>query len=73
MTAPKVPGLPNDSVTAYALRMRILGRFLQIVGLAVLPLAIVLQLAGLGLGDMLVMMVAGASSFYLGRIVEAYG
>jgi hypothetical protein len=52
--------------------MRSLGRALQFAGLIALPAAIVLQLNGLPLRDMLLIMVAGMASFYLGRIIEGY-
>lgn len=50
-----------------------LGRGLQILGLIVLPLAMILQLRGLKLGQMLVATVAGFCLFYVGRIIEGYG
>jgi hypothetical protein len=57
--------------------MRALGRLLQIIGLILLPLAIVLELTkdfGLPftLKDMLMMLVFGAAAFYLGRVLEGY-
>ena len=66
--------------TAAGIRlMRQLGKLLQIVGLVLPPLAIVMQLmkgAGgrplVSVGEMLVMLVAGVSAFWLGRIVEGY-
>ena len=61
--------------------VRTLGKLLQVVGLVMLPAAMVMQLTGgvrapLGMGSvsaMLVLMVFGAAIFSLGRIVEGYG
>jgi hypothetical protein len=57
--------------------MKRFGRFLQIVALLLLPLAMVLELTkdyGLpfGLKDMLLMLLFGGTIFYLGRILEGY-
>lgn len=57
--------------------MRWLGRLLQVAGLIVLPLAMALELVkdfGLpfGLKDMLLMLVFGATLFYVGRMLEGY-
>ena len=57
--------------------MRAVGKLLQILGLILLPLAIVLELTkdfGLPftLRDMLLMLVFGAAAFYLGRVMEGY-
>ncbi len=52
--------------------MNALGRLLQLVGLIALPLAIVMQLSGLSVRDMLMMTIGGAALFYLGRLVEGY-
>jgi hypothetical protein len=53
--------------------MATFGRQLQFFGLAVLPLAMVLQLADkLSVGQMLVMATMGFSAFWIGRIVEGY-
>jgi len=57
--------------------MRTLGRSLQILGLVVLPVAMLLELTRIlgptfGVRDMLVMLVFGASIFYLGRFIEGY-
>jgi hypothetical protein len=50
-----------------------LGRLMQIVGLVLPPLSIVLQLQGaISLGQMLTMLVASVSAFWLGRIIEGY-
>ena len=60
--------------------MRQLGRFLQHVGLVLPPLGMVLQLLRdgngrpmLSVGQMLTMLVAGISAFWIGRIIEGYG
>lgn len=46
---------------------------MQILGLVILPLGMLLQLAGtISLGRMLVMMLAGVCLFGIGRIVEGY-
>jgi hypothetical protein len=57
--------------------MRILGRTLQLVGLVVLPLAMVLELSKLlgrdfGVSDMVIMLVAGTAAFVMGRVIEGY-
>jgi hypothetical protein len=57
--------------------MKALGRLLQWFALAVLPLAMLLELTGaLGrsfhVSQMLIMLVLGLSAFYLGRIIEGY-
>jgi len=53
--------------------MRSFGHYLQLLGLALPPLSIVLQLSGsISLGTMLVMLVAAASLFGIGRILEGY-
>jgi hypothetical protein len=54
--------------------MRQLGRFLQVVALfVVLPGAMVAQLAsGLSVWQLLIALVAGAATFYLGRYIEGY-
>ena len=53
--------------------MRSIGRLLQVVGLAVPPLAMVMQLSSaLSLGKMLVALVAAVCLFLIGRIVEGY-
>jgi len=49
---------------------------MQIAGLTVLPVAVLLEMMGRlgrrGLSDMLLLMVFGAISFYLGRYLEGY-
>jgi F0F1-type ATP synthase membrane subunit a len=53
--------------------MASLGRALQILGLVLPPLSIVLQLqSAITAGQMLLMLVAAVSAFWLGRIVEGY-
>ncbi len=57
--------------------MRILGRALQLFGLVVLPVAMVLELSKLlgrdfGVSDMVIMLVAGATAFLMGRVIEGY-
>ncbi len=53
--------------------MRSFGRALQIIGLAVLPLGSILQLASaITLGQMLTMLVAGACVFGIGTILQGY-
>ncbi len=59
--------------------MRPFGRLLQIIGLVLPPLAIVLQLINgpggrplVSVGQMLTMLVAGVSAFWIGRILEGY-
>jgi hypothetical protein len=53
--------------------MRALGRFLQQVGLVGPPLAIVLQLVNkVTVGQMLALLVASISLFYIGRLIEGY-
>jgi hypothetical protein len=57
--------------------MKLLGKTLQLVGLVLLPLAMMLELTGLlgresGVADMLVMLAFGAAAFVLGRLVEGY-
>jgi uncharacterized protein involved in cysteine biosynthesis len=54
-------------------RMATFGHWLQILGLVVPPLAIILQLqSAISLGQMLTMVVAAFSAFWIGRIVEGY-
>ena len=57
--------------------MRSIGRTLQILGLAVLPMSMVLELSGglgrsFGVSDMVVMLVFGAGAFAAGRLIEGY-
>jgi len=57
--------------------MRTLAKFMQLLGLVLLPLAVLLEVAGSlsrdrGVADMLIMMLVGASSFYLGWVMEGY-
>lgn len=56
--------------------MGTIGKALQILGLVILPTAVVLELLGRlgrnGLSEMLLMMIFGAAAFGLGRFVEGY-
>lgn len=53
--------------------LRVVGRFVQMVGLALPALAIVLELGHtISLGQMLVMLVAAVCCFGIGRIMESY-
>jgi hypothetical protein len=53
--------------------MRVIGRFGQVLGLAVPPLAILLQLnQSISLGQMLSMLLFAACAFWIGRIMEGY-
>lgn len=53
--------------------MRSICRILQHAGLIALPLGMVLELTGtIRLGQMLLVMVAGACAFWIGRILEGY-
>ncbi len=53
--------------------MRTLGRMMQFVGLAMAPVAILLQLnLTISVAQMLVMGLAAISAFYIGRILEGY-
>lgn len=61
--------------------MRSFGKLLQFAGLAALPLAMILQLmpgdtkdgTAITVGQMLMMLIAGACLFWIGRILEGYG
>jgi hypothetical protein len=70
-------GMERRKGVTYDVGMRSVGRLLQMLGLLLLPLAVVLELTkefGLpfGLKDMLVMLVFSAAVFYIGRLVEGY-
>ena len=57
--------------------MQSLGRLLQLVGLAVLPLSMFLEMSkGLGrafhLSQMVIMLVFGVAAFAMGRLIEGY-
>lgn len=56
--------------------MKALGRLLQIGGLVLLPVAMLLELSGQlgrrGVAELLLMLVAGAAAFGLGRLLEGY-
>ena len=59
--------------------MGVFGKFLQVLGLALLPLAIILDLLGgsdplrpFGVSQMVLMLGFGMAIFYIGRILEGY-
>lgn len=53
--------------------MHALGRLMQLVGLGLPLVAVVMQLGNhISVRDMLLMLVAAACLFYLGRYVEGY-
>ncbi len=57
--------------------MKGLGKLLQLAGLTILPLSMLMQLTDLlgrriGLDQMVIMLIAGVTAFYLGRLVEGY-
>lgn len=59
--------------------MGALGKFLQVLGLALLPLSIILDLLGgsdpirpFGVSQMVLMLGFGMAIFYIGRILEGY-
>jgi hypothetical protein len=57
--------------------MKLLGKTLQLVGLVLLPAAMLLELTGAlgresGVADMLLMLAFGAAAFTLGRFLEGY-
>lgn len=57
--------------------MKFLGKMLQLFGLIILPLSIVMQLSDLlgrkiNLSQMVFMLVAGVTAFYLGLLIEGY-
>lgn len=57
--------------------MKALGRLLQFGGLALLPLAMMMEVTGAlgrdsGVADMLLMLGFGAGIFYVGRYMEGY-
>jgi len=53
--------------------MRTIGRFLQILGLLLLPASMVVQLmGGITPGQLLLALVFGGAAFYLGRMLEGY-
>jgi hypothetical protein len=50
-----------------------IGRLMQIGGLVLPPLSIILELQGaINAGQMLLMLVAAVSMFWIGRILEGY-
>ena len=57
--------------------MRLFGRSLQLLGLTILPVAAFLELSqglgrAFGLSQMVIMLIFGAASFYLGWLLEGY-
>ncbi len=56
--------------------LKSLGRLLQIGGLVLLPVAMLMELSGQlgrrGVAELLIMLVAGAAAFGLGRLLEGY-
>ena len=56
--------------------LKSLGRLLQIGGLILLPVAMLMELSGQlgrrGVAELLIMLVAGAAAFGLGRLLEGY-
>jgi hypothetical protein len=57
--------------------MRSLGKLLQLMGLIVLPVAMLLELTDtlgrpFGVSDMVTMLVFGIAVFFLGRLMEGY-
>jgi len=56
--------------------MRQVGKFLQVLGLVILPTAMLLELSGMlgrrGVSEMVIMLVFGAAAFAVGRIIEGY-
>ena len=57
--------------------MSIVGRFLQVLGLIILPASLVIEATGglgrdFGVSHMLVMMIFGAALFGLGRLIGGY-
>ena len=56
--------------------LKSLGRLLQIGGLVLLPVAMLMELSGQlgrrGVAELLIMLVAGAAAFGLGRLIEGY-
>ena len=57
--------------------MRSLGKALQVFALALLPLSMLMEATdllgrGIGVSDMVIMLVAGVAAFMLGRLLEGY-
>jgi hypothetical protein len=84
-TSVPVPTVDTEILSGLLLRavefticaMRTIGRFLQLVGLIVLPASMFLELAGgldraFGVSEMVVMLVFGVAAFGIGRLVEGY-
>ena len=67
------PQSGNEHAGNGGFTMRLLARAAQFLGLAIPPLAMVLQLSEtISLGQMLTMLLAAVSLFWIGRIVEGY-
>ncbi|MCA9162742.1 MAG: hypothetical protein KDA62_07175 [Planctomycetales bacterium] len=61
----------------YDSHMKAIGRFMQLIGLIVLPLSMFLEITGgldrsIGLSEMVIMLVFGIAIFGAGRMVEGY-
>ena len=59
------------------LLMRVIGRFLQMLGLILLPLSMVMELTdglgrSFGVSDMVLMLAFGSAAFLFGRLIEGY-
>jgi hypothetical protein len=56
--------------------MRQIGKFLQVLGLVILPAAMLLELSGMlgrkGVSEMVIMLIFGAAAFGVGRLIEGY-
>ena len=73
---------PTEMVIPYGntgSSMGVFGKFLQVLGLALLPLSIILDLLGgsdplrpFGVSQMVLMLGFGMAIFYIGRILEGY-
>lgn len=73
----QTPALVARDRHGYDGAMQAIGRVLQILGLVLLPLSMVLELTRIlgpdfGVRQMFVMLIFGASAFYLGRLIEGY-
>jgi hypothetical protein len=67
--------VPNDKADGKR-EMKSLGRLLQVLGLLLLPVAMLMEMSEMlgrrGVAEMLLMLVAGAVAFGLGRLIEGY-
>ena len=56
--------------------LRVFGRGLQLLGLLILPLGVILELAGRlgrrGVAELVLIMVFGFAAFHVGRYLEGY-